>query len=117
MRIYKHSRDEQGFSLLEVLIAVVVLAMGLLALASLQAKLSTNSADAKARSRIAALVTSVIDYQRAQGYNQIAPILTTDPNPVTSTFQCVTARRPRSSRRSVLRSRMRVFPALRCHRR
>ena len=81
MRIHKYFRDEQGFSLLEVLIAVVVLAMGLLALASLQAKLSTNSADAKARSRIAALVTSVIDYQRAQGYSQIN----------TANFQCVTA--------------------------
>lgn len=81
MRITHRSRDQQGFSLIEVLIAVVVLAMGLLALASLQAKLATNSADAKARSRIAALVSSVIDYERAQGYNQIAPILLTDTNP------------------------------------
>lgn len=90
MRIQKQLRKQQGFSLLEVLIAVVVLAVGLLAMASLLGKLSTNSADAKARSRIAALMTSVIDYQRAQGYNKISPILTTDPNPVTTTFQCVT---------------------------
>lgn len=92
MRTHKIPGGRQrGFSLLEVLIAVVVLAMGLLAMASLQAKLSVSSAEAKARSRIASLMTSTVDYERAQGYGTIAPLLTTDPNPVTTTFQCVTA--------------------------
>jgi prepilin-type N-terminal cleavage/methylation domain-containing protein len=72
MRILAIKRVHSGFSLIEVMIAVVVLATGLLALAALQAKLTTNSADAKARSRIAALMTSVIDFERAQGYGSIA---------------------------------------------
>ncbi len=44
------NNSPRGFSLLEVLIAVAVLAFGLLALTSLQASLVRNSAQAKARS-------------------------------------------------------------------
>ena len=66
MRIPSQHRS-RGFSLLEVLIAVVVLATGLLAMAALQARLASSSADAKARSRIAALLSSVLDDQRANG--------------------------------------------------
>lgn len=47
-----------GFSLIEVMVAVVVLATGLLALAALQGALSRNSADSKARSAVAAALTS-----------------------------------------------------------
>lgn len=72
MRISSHKRLASGFSLLEVLIAVVVLATGLLAMAALQGKLASNSADAKARSQVAALMTSVIDNQRAAGYDSLA---------------------------------------------
>lgn len=72
MRIPSHKRPVTGFSLLEVLIAVVVLATGLLAMAALQGKLASNSADAKARSQVAALMTSVIDSQRATGYGSLA---------------------------------------------
>lgn len=71
MRISSQHRSH-GFSLIEVMIAVVVLATGMLALAALQAKLASNSADAKARSRVAALLTSVLDDQRAAGYAGIA---------------------------------------------
>lgn len=59
---------EQGFSLIEVMIAVVVLSTGLLALAALQANLTRSAADSKARSRVAALVSSRMDQMRAQGY-------------------------------------------------
>jgi type IV pilus modification protein PilV len=61
-------RPARGFSLLEVLIAVVVLATGLLALAALQSSLARNSADAKARSRMAALLSNEMDAIRSGGY-------------------------------------------------
>ncbi len=48
-------RPVRGFSLIEVLIAVVVLSVGLLALASLQMNLIRSSADAKAQSVAMAL--------------------------------------------------------------
>ena len=63
---------EQGFSLIEVMIAVVVLSTGLLALAALQANLTRSAADSKARSRVAALVSSRMDQMRAQGYESAA---------------------------------------------
>lgn len=72
MNTHSRNRGASGFSLIEVMIAVIVLATGLLALAALQAKLTANSADAKARSRIAALMTSAIDDERASGYTGIA---------------------------------------------
>ena len=79
MRIPSQHRS-RGFSLLEVLIAVVVLATGLLAMAALQARLASSSADAKARSRIAALLSSVLDDQRANGYASIATFASTGCN-------------------------------------
>ncbi|GAB3390820.1 type IV pilus modification PilV family protein [Lysobacter fragariae] len=51
------SRDA-GFSLIEVMIAVVVLATGLLALAAMQGTLARNAADAKARGAIMAALHS-----------------------------------------------------------
>ena len=62
---------QRGFSLLEVLIAAVVLAAGLLALTALQGALMRNSADAKARSQLAALAQSVMDDARSNGYGAI----------------------------------------------
>lgn len=47
-----------GFSLIEVMVSVVVLATGLLALAALQGALARNSADAKARGAVMAALTS-----------------------------------------------------------
>lgn len=65
---------QQGFSLIEVMIAVVVLSTGLLALAALQANLTRSAADSKARSRVAALVSSRMDQMRAQGYASAASV-------------------------------------------
>lgn len=72
--ITKHKRGAAGFSLLEVLIAVVILATGLLALAALQSALARNSADAKIRSRIATLLTNEFDYARTAGYASLVDI-------------------------------------------
>jgi type IV pilus modification protein PilV len=68
---------ERGFSLIEVMIAVVVLSTGLLALAALQANLTRSAADSKVRSRVAALVSSHMDDLRAQGYDAAASIAAT----------------------------------------
>lgn len=51
-------RQGAGFSLIEVMVAVVILATGLLALAALQGALARNSADAKARGAVAAAMIS-----------------------------------------------------------
>jgi len=85
MRARRHDRGQAGFSLIEVLIAVVVLATGLLAMAALQARLASNSADAKARSRVAALMTSVIEDERATGYGSLASYASTSCTTTTPT--------------------------------
>lgn len=48
----------KGFSLIEVMVAVVILATGLLALAALQGALARNAADSKARAAIIAAMNS-----------------------------------------------------------
>ena len=76
MRIHRGANAgtrERGFSLLEVLIAVVVLSVGLLALAALQGSLTRASADAKVRARVAAMLTARIDDLRTNGYGTLLP--------------------------------------------
>jgi type IV pilus modification protein PilV len=67
MKAFNRTR-ESGFSLLEVMIAVVVLATGLLALAALQGSLTRSSAEAKVRGRVAALLSAHMDELRATQY-------------------------------------------------
>lgn len=65
------SGTARGFSLLEVLIAVVILGVGLLALATLQASLARNAAESRARTQAVSLAELVIERQRAMQFNQI----------------------------------------------
>src|SRR5688572_23975956 len=58
-------RHGTGFSLIEVLIAVLVLATGMLALAALQGSITRNSVDAKVRSQGLAVAVDVLDRVRA----------------------------------------------------
>lgn len=72
----RHASPQQhgGFSLIEVLIAAAVMAVGLMALAALQASIARNAADARARSQIAAFADLVIERQRSAasgGFNAI----------------------------------------------
>ncbi len=62
----KFSLRSRGFSLIEVLIAVLVLATGMLALAALQAALTRNSVDAKVRSQGLAVAADVLDRVRSR---------------------------------------------------
>lgn len=61
---------DQGFALIEVMIAIVVLAAGLLALTALQGSLIRASADSKARSQVAAFAESEMDRIRLGGVDQ-----------------------------------------------
>jgi len=65
------TRRDFGFSMIDVLVAIVVLATGLLALAVLQGGLTRNNADARARSQIAAFSEGLVDQLRAGGYDSI----------------------------------------------
>jgi prepilin-type N-terminal cleavage/methylation domain-containing protein len=67
-------RAHRGFSLIEVLIAVVILSTGLLALAALQGSLTKASADAKVRSQVAALMQGRMDQLRTVGYPAAASV-------------------------------------------
>ena len=67
-------RRAPGFSLLEVLIAVVVLSVGLLALAALQGNMTRSSADAKVRGRVAAMLSARMDALRSSGYGNLTPL-------------------------------------------
>ena len=61
-----------GFSMIDVLVAIVVLATALLALAALQGALTRNAADARSRSQIAAYTEGLVDQLRAAGFGNIA---------------------------------------------
>lgn len=70
MIFHRPSRN-RGFSLIEVLIAVVVMAIGLLALGALQASLTRSSAEAKVRSRVTAFMAGRMEFLRNGPYDNI----------------------------------------------
>ena len=80
------SRRDAGFSLIEVMVAIVILSIGLLALASLQLTLMRNSAETKAQTTALALAKQAIEerasYSSMAGYVAITDGNMTIPNPV-----------------------------------
>ena len=84
------TKKSRGFSLIEVLIAVVVLATGLMALAALQGSLTRNSAEAKVRGRVTAMLSARMDQLRSMGYDGVAA----DNGTTTSAENCVASVRP-----------------------
>src|SRR5258708_14836583 len=67
-----NARYARGFSMIDVLIAIVVMATALLALAVLQGTLTRNTADARARSQIAMYGDGLLEQSRQSGYSGIA---------------------------------------------
>lgn len=62
------NRRQNGFSLIEVMIAIVVLSFGLLALAALQAGLFRAGAEAKARANATAVAQQVVEDAKTFAY-------------------------------------------------
>jgi len=89
-------RAHLGFSMIDVLIAILVLATGLLALGVLQGALARNGADARARTQIAAYAETLIDKSRANGYDAFGSMTVTpsssacsaSPQSFTQKMQC-----------------------------
>lgn len=84
-------KKASGFSLIEIMVAVVVLATGLLALAALQGSLARNSAEAKVRGRVAAMLSARMDQLRAGGYDPVAAEIGMT---TTSAEDCAASARP-----------------------
>ncbi len=72
----------RGFSLMEVLVALLVLAIGLLGLAALQARGVKFNHDAYARSQATYLAYEVMDLMRANRANAAAYVAAADPGGV-----------------------------------
>jgi type IV pilus modification protein PilV len=82
----KHSRRDSGFSLIEVMVAIVILSIGLLALASLQLTLMRNSAETKAQTTALALAKGQLEnlaaYDSMTTYRGITDGNITIANPI-----------------------------------
>ena len=68
----KPTKRQQGMTLLEALIALVVLSIGLLGMAALQARAMRYNHDALVRSEATALANDIMDRMRGRAYNLTA---------------------------------------------
>ena len=75
-----NTRSSQGFSLMEVLVAMLVLAIGLLGLASLQTQSLKFNHDAYVRSQATILASEIMDKMRANPSNGAA-FAAAEPDP------------------------------------
>lgn len=65
LRAPRSGRHEGGFSLLEVLVTILILAFGLLGLASLQLRMAAANSEAYQRAQAAALLADMVERVRA----------------------------------------------------
>lgn len=70
MMVIGRNSVQRGFSLLEVLVAIVIFAVGLLAIASLQGSLMTSGGEAKARSVASSLAEEQVEQLRSFIYDK-----------------------------------------------
>jgi type IV pilus assembly protein PilV len=91
MKRFHFNRKQSGFTLLEVLVAIVVLAFGLLGLAGLQADGLRNNTSAYMRSQATLMAYDMLDRMRAnmQGvesgdYDNLMDTTPTDPSCINS---------------------------------
>ena len=87
----RRNATQSGFSLIEILIAVVILATGLLALTALQGRLAQASADAKTRSRVASMLATRLEELRAGQYANAALAVDATSGSTTNSFSCNTS--------------------------
>ncbi|OUR73994.1 hypothetical protein A9Q78_01890 [Methylophaga sp. 41_12_T18] len=81
-----YSRYAQGFSLIEVMVAVVILAIGLMGLAKFQAELTRNSAETKTRASALALAERKLEDLRSFTDIEIPIDASGNPTPVANIF-------------------------------
>jgi len=91
MNINQTFRKQSGFTMLEVLVAIVVLAFGLLGLAGLQADGLRNNTSAYLRSQATLMAYDMMDRMRANmlgvesgDYDNLMGTTPTDPNCITT---------------------------------
>ena len=109
--LQRRIKSQRGFTLIEVLIAIVVLAIGLLGLAGLQASSLKNNTSAYTRSQAQLLAYDMLDRLRANregvingSYDDLLSSTPSDPNCITSGCSVSTAPPRMSSSGRVQRS-------------
>ena len=80
MKMLKNRKKSRGISLIEVLVTVIVLALGMLGLASLQANSLRNNHSAYLRTQATYLALGIIDRMRSNRLEAVGNVLTNNEN-------------------------------------